>query len=134
MAVYGSPFLQSTLIFLSTTNRCKRFFLSRSFLNQCSLVSGKPVAYAMNSYVILNFKEATLTQPSLNILKNSNSTTMSNLRNFCRNGRNLDSCNSARLFLHSAFVQFLQRQQFIPHRCHFEPHSTLLCSHPQKNF
>lgn len=101
MALYGSPFLQSTLIFLSTTNLCHRFFTSHLlFLTQCSPVSGKHVACTIDFSVTLNFNNLTLTRPPLNVLVNFTTTAMSNLSKFYRNGRNLDSCNSARLFLY----------------------------------
>ena len=95
MALYGSPFLQSTLSLLSTTNRCHRFFLSRSFVNLCSPISGKPIACKIDSSITFNFNDPTLAQPSLNVCVNSSTTTMSNPSNFCKNGRNPNSCNSA---------------------------------------
>lgn len=102
MALCGSPFFQSTLIFLSITNRRHHFFSSRTFLNHYSPIVGKPIARAMYSSVISNSNEPTLAWPLSNIFVSSSTMAMLKPSNFYKNGRNLDSCNSARLIRYSA--------------------------------
>lgn len=127
MALYGSPFFQSTLSFLSITNRRHCFFPSCSFLNHCSPVVGKLVAYTMDSSMSLNSNDPTLTQPRLNFFVISSSTPMWKPSNFCKNGRNLDSCNSARLFKYFVVcsISFKDDDSFLMGAM-FELHFTIL--------
>lgn len=128
MALCRSPFFLSTLILLSITNQRCHFFSSHTFLNHCFPVIGKPVARVMESSVTSNSNEPTLAQPPSSIFPNSSTTDMSQPSNFYKNGRNLDSCNSARLFWYSAICSISFKDdgsflmgamfEFVTIRCH----------------
>jgi len=103
MVLYGSPFFQLTLIFFSLKNRCHHFFSRHSFLNHFSPVVCNPVARPMDSSVTSNSNEPTIAQPPLNEFTNTGTMAMSKPSNFCKYGRNPNSCNSVRFLWYSAF-------------------------------
>lgn len=78
-----------------------RLFSNFSFLNHFSPTVSNPVAWDIDSSVITNSNEPTLAQLPLKFRENVIATAKSNPSNFCREGRNPDSCNISRLFLYS---------------------------------
>lgn len=107
----GTLSFQFTSIFLSTMKHCQHFLSSFWFLNHCSLVFSKLVAIAMNFFVTLNLSSPILTWSFLKLIENCRATSLSYPSNFCRNYRNINSHNSARVLRYSTIYSILLRDK-----------------------
>ena len=110
-ALHKTPSFQSTFIFLLMTKRYHHFLSSFWFLNHCSPVFSKPVAAGANSSVTSNFRGPIFTRPFLKLLANCKATSLLCTSNFCKNWRNPESRNSARLLRYSTFCSTLLRDE-----------------------
>ena len=110
-ALRGISSFQSTFIFLSTMKCFHHFLSSLWFLNHCSPVFSKPISAATNSSVTSTFRGPIFTRPFLKLLANCKATYLSCPSKFCKNWRNQESCNSARLLQYSAVYSTLPRDK-----------------------